>query len=107
MKLIETPGQSTCEDVSKFLDVNIQHTLKSLVFKASIEDEEKVVIAVLIGDDTINEIKLKNYLKASHLCLATDNELEAIGLIKGFIGPVNLGEVRIIFDDQITPIVVI
>ena len=101
LNLIETPEQSTCEDVAKFLNINIEHTLKTLVFKAIIDGEETLVLSVLVGDDAINEIKLKNYLKADHLSLATDNDLIQNGLVKGFIGPVQIDGLRVVFDDQI------
>ena len=53
-----------------------------------------------VGDDAINEIKLKNYLKADAVP-ATDNDLTQNGLVKGFIGPVQIDGLRVVFDDQI------
>ena len=100
LKLIETPNQTTCEEVAKLLDIHIHHTLKCLVYKMIVGDKEEFVLVTLIGDDSINEVKLKNYLKADHLILATDNEILSLNLIKGFMGPVG-HKIRAIFDDQI------
>ena len=33
LNLIETPEQSTCEDVARFLNINIEYTLKTLFLK--------------------------------------------------------------------------
>ena len=99
--MIETPNANTCEDVAKFLSLDIQHTLKSLIYKSVIGDEEEFIFVALLGDDKINEIKLKNYIGADHIVMATDNELLKLNLVKGYMGPVNLGDMRVIFDDQI------
>ena len=63
LAMIKTPNANTCEDVAKFLSLDIQHTLKSLIYKSVIGDEEEFIFVALLGDDKINEIKLKNYIK--------------------------------------------
>lgn len=100
LELVETPTQTTCEEVSKLLGIHIQETLKSLVYKSIVGENEELVVAVVFGDDDVNEVKLKNYLGSKHLQLATDNDLQNSSLVKGFIGPVNL-EIRVIFDREI------
>lgn len=101
LKMIKTPNTSTCEEVAKLLGLDIQHTLKSLIYKSVVGDEEEFIFVALLGDDKINEIKLKNYVSADHLSMATDNELLKLSLIKGYMGPVGLNNLRVVFDDQI------
>ncbi|WP_127715715.1 proline--tRNA ligase [Halobacteriovorax sp. HLS] len=99
---IHTPGKSTIEDVCNFLEKPQYHSLKSLVYKAATGDEEKTVLVLLLGDDSLNEIKLKAYLKCETLRAATDSELENDGFVKGYIGPHNLTiDVQIVFDQSI------
>lgn len=102
IKEIHTPGKSTIEDVCDFLEKPQYQSLKSLVFKAITEKEERTILVLLLGDDSLNELKLKAYLKCDELRPATDNELEAEGFVKGYIGPHNLNaKTEVVFDNSI------
>jgi prolyl-tRNA synthetase len=99
---VATPGKATIEDVCNFLNSPEHQSLKSLVYKAVTGEEEKTVLVLLLGDDSLNEIKLSAHLKCDHLKAATDNELLAEGFVKGFIGPHGLNaNAEIIFDSAI------
>lgn len=99
---IETLKMSTIEDVCNFLKVPPTHSLKSLVYKSIIGEEEKIILALLLGDDQLNELKLKNYLSAEHIVPLTDGELFSLKIPKGYIGPVGLtDEITIIYDNHI------
>lgn len=102
MESVDTPDVSNIESVCNLLKVPQYQSLKSLVYKAVTEDEEKFVLVITLGDDNLNELKLQNSLACDDLKPATDNELESIKMIKGFIGPVNLdSEIQVIFDEAI------
>lgn len=58
--------------------------LKSVVY--AIDGGGFIGVAIR-GDLQVNETKLANYLKSS-VCVATSEELDKIGLVKGFISPV-------------------
>jgi len=98
---VETPKKFTIEDVCAFLNCPQHHSLKSMVYKAIIGDKEEFILAMLLGDDSLNEIKLQAYLKADHLVAATDEELKTLNLQKGFIGPVGITNLKIVFDKAI------
>lgn len=98
---IATPGKATIKDVCEFLGKEEYHSIKSLVYKAKNEEEEKFVLALLLGDDELNELKLEKLYPGHDVIAATDNELQALGLVKGFIGPVGLSNLDIYFDSQI------
>lgn len=100
LELVETPNKQTCEEVADLLGIHIQETLKSLVFKSIKEDEEELIVVILFGDDDLNEVKLKNYLHADHLQIATESDLAKNKLVKGYIGPIDL-TTRVIFDQEI------
>ncbi|MDO5456752.1 MAG: proline--tRNA ligase [Atopococcus tabaci] len=99
LELVETPDVKTMEDLSSFLDVSLDQTLKSLLFIA----DEKPVLVVVRGDHDVNEVKLTNYLSADSLELASDIETEEYtGSTPGSVGPVQLkSDVRIVADRHV------
>lgn len=90
-----TPAKHTVEEVASFLNITPQKIIKTLLYKV---DEKK--IAVLIrGDRELNEVKLKNKLKAKEIRLASFAEVEEWTKSPvGFAGPVGL-EVDEIYAD--------
>lgn len=102
LKQIPTPGKSTIEDVCSLLNVETNTALKALVYGAIIDQKDEVILCFVHGDDSLNEVKLQNYLKAEHLKIATEEQLKSQELVKGFIGPKDLSKAtRIIFDKSI------
>ncbi|TNF28047.1 MAG: proline--tRNA ligase [Deltaproteobacteria bacterium] len=100
--VVDTPNMATIEDVCNFLKAPQHHSLKSLVYKGITGDKETFILAMLLGDDELNEIKLGAYLKSDHVMAATDNELKELQLEKGFIGPYSLKkEIKVVFDAEI------
>ena len=96
---VATPNQKTIEDVCQFLGEPTHHSLKSLVYSM----EEQPILIQLLGDDQLNEVKLRNYLKNDDVFPATEQELVQWGFHLGFIGPHQppKKDLRIILDAQI------
>jgi prolyl-tRNA synthetase len=94
-KKVETPGASTIEEVSRFLNVQPQNLIKTLILRS-----DQGPVAVLIrGDHDLNEVKVKNFLKATDLELADERTImEVTGGPLGFSGPVGLKNVTILAD---------
>lgn len=101
MAEVSTPGKATIKEVCEFLKKNEFHSLKSLVYKARNDEEEKFILVLLLGDDELNELKLEKVYPGYEVTTATDTELKALGLIKGFIGPVEISNLDIVFDTQV------
>ncbi|WP_423364557.1 proline--tRNA ligase [Mycoplasma sp. P36-A1] len=87
LKLIDTPNVSKVEDIARFLDMNLNRVAKYITYKDDITN--KFYLVVSPGNYEINEVKLNNLVKGE-LRKLTDEELIEQGLLKGFIGPVNL-----------------
>ena len=51
-------------------------------------------MVLIRGDFEVNEVKLKNILNAVEVEMATDEEIEKLGLKKGYIGPAERSEER-------------
>lgn len=96
-----TPDQKTCEEVCQAHGIAITQSLKSLVMNAIISGKDQFFMVMLLGDDSLNEIKLKNKLNAEHLRPAQQTELEQLGLIKGFMGPTAEVPLKVIYDEAI------
>jgi len=102
MKEISTPGKSTIADVCAMLGIPQHQSLKALAYKAITGEKEQVVLMFLLGDDTLNEVKLIGATKADHIKMLSEAELSQLGLVKGYMGPFNLdAKVEIFFDQEI------
>ena len=84
-----TPAQHTVEELSAFLNVGSDLIVKTLLMDV----DGKPQAVLLRGDHELNEIKLKNHLKADAVRLATPEQVrEWSGAPVGFAGPVGLAK---------------
>lgn len=103
LKKIATPDVGSIESVTKFLKVEPQKLIKSILF---IADEQPVLVLVR-GDYEVNDVKLTNFLHADFLSLATDAQVqELFDAPVGSIGPVGAPEsVRILADETVMKLI--
>lgn len=96
LEKVATPGAKTIAEVAELLNVEVEETAKSMLFIA----DEKPVLVLVRGDYEINPVKLKNYLEADSLEMATDEQaVQYMGANFGSLGPVNLAaDVRLLAD---------
>ncbi|MCA1053547.1 proline--tRNA ligase [Rossellomorea aquimaris] len=96
---VSTPEIKTIEDVAAFLHTEKENCIKSLLFKV----DEEFVLVLSRGDHEINDIKVKNFLNADTVELASAEEMnEIIGCEAGSIGPCTLdGKIKIVADHAI------
>ena len=96
---VSTPDCKTIDEVAAFLGLDESQTIKTLVYMA----DESPVVALLVGNDQLNEVKLKNHLAADFFDVASEDEVrQLLGAGFGSLGPVNLPEgVRIIADRKV------
>ncbi|MBP20561.1 MAG: proline--tRNA ligase [Gammaproteobacteria bacterium] len=91
-----TPGIHTISEVSEFLKVNEDTTLKTLIFEGS---QSPLVALVLRGDHQLNELKAGKLPEvAMPLKMASDDEIKStVGCSTGSIGPIDL-EIPVLVD---------
>ncbi|MFP4371988.1 MAG: proline--tRNA ligase [Halanaerobium sp.] len=95
---IHTPEIKTISELEEYLEVPAAKMIKAV---AMIADGE-AVLALVSGEDELNEIKLTNYLQANELRAAEDEEFaELFNSVPGFIGPVGLEGVRVVADQRL------
>jgi len=89
LKKVDTPGAATIEEVTTFLKVDATRLVKTLLYMA----DGKPVAAMIRGDRDLNEIKLKNALKAVELEMANPEQVQQFTRCPvGFAGPVGLSK---------------
>jgi prolyl-tRNA synthetase len=89
---VDTPKQTTCEDVAALLGVTLAQTVKLIAIMAG----EQMVVVLLRGDHMLNEVKLGKLEGLADFRLANETEIRAtFDCPPGFLGPVGLDRSRI------------
>ncbi len=101
MQKVATPNAHTIDEVSAFLKVAPQQTVKTLIVLGTEEEGKPVPLVALVlrGDHTLNDIKAEKIAGVGKpLCFASDAQIEqATGCKPGSLGPVGL-KMEIIVD---------
>ena len=95
LKLVDTPNQKTIADVSAFLNTDTKESVKALLVQGVAQEDGSVPVVALFlrGDHELNEIKAEKHAAiAAPLTFATEEQIAALGLTTGFIGPQGLVE---------------
>jgi len=97
---VHTPNTKTIEDLAAFLKVAPSVICKTLVYIA----DSKPVLALIRGDQTVEEIKLMNAISANEIRIATEGEIRELlansgfDSVPGFIGPEGVKGVTFVAD---------
>ena len=95
LNLVDTPEQKTIAEVSSFLKSDPAQSVKALLVQGVADDQghAPVVALFLRGDHELNEIKAEKHAAiVAPLTFATEEQISALGLSSGFIGPQGLVE---------------
>lgn len=101
MEEVNTPGTTTIEDVSNFLNMDKKKCAKAIDLMV----EGKPVFVFIPGDRELNMAKLIGYLGVPEhsIEMMTDEEIISMGSKPGYTGPIGITEdARIILDKNIT-----
>jgi prolyl-tRNA synthetase len=95
---VHTPNVPTIEALAEFLNVEPSRIIKSMMYWAG----DKPVMVLIRGDYEVNEAKLAKVL-GSDVRLMTPEELDEMGLVKGYISPFSVKDknIRIIADESV------
>ena len=94
---VHTPGKKTIQDLADFMGVPASKTVKAVFYNA----DGQFVFVSIRGDLDVNEIKLRNTLKATNLRLATEDEVAGPGLVAGSASAVGLKGIKHVADDSV------
>ena len=97
LRKLHTPGKKGIDDVAAFLAMSPARMVKTLVFIA----DGKPVAVLVRGDHDVNEVKVRRFIGAAEIALASDAVVTAVtGAPVGFAGPKGL-KVRVIGDLEV------
>jgi prolyl-tRNA synthetase len=99
---VDTPKQTTCEDVAALLGISLQRTVKLIAVMAPDQNNlDKLHVLLIRGDHSLNEVKAGKIDGLADFRFATDEEIRAaFNCPPGFLGPVGLdrAKIRVIAD---------
>ena len=86
-----TPGVTSIDELAKFFYVDPWYLVKAVAKKALYDEgKSEIVLFFLRGSDELQEVKAANAVNANELVDVSEEELETVGLVPGFMGPVEL-----------------
>jgi prolyl-tRNA synthetase len=95
LQKVATPGLTRCDEVAALLKLPLQRTVKAV----AVMHDEKLVLLLLRGDHTLNEVKASKVQGVGPFRFASDGEIQsALGCKPGYIGPLGARGVRVIAD---------
>lgn len=97
----QTPGVKSIEELSEFFKVDPYYTMKCVAKRLIYEDGDQVVLFFLRGDDELQEVKAVNAAEALDIADVTEEELISLGLVPGFMGPLDMEKVPCVFDSSL------
>lgn len=87
LSIVSTPNAKTIEAVAMQLGIPTTRTIKAVVYSI----DGNVVLAMVRGDHEVNEIAVQHAVNGIlEPEMATDEQMENVGLVAGFISPVGL-----------------
>ncbi len=100
LREVDTPKQTTCEDVAALLGIPLQRTVKLLAVMTG----ETMHILLIRGDHSLNEVKAGKVEGLADFRFATEAEIRAaFNCPPGFLGPVgvDMSQMRVIADRSV------
>ncbi len=95
---VSTPNVKSIEELSGFFKIDPYYTVKAVAKRAIYEEGDEIVLFFVRGCDELQEVKAVNAAGALDIADVSEEELEAIGLVPGFIGPLDMKKAKCIFD---------
>lgn len=96
----KTPNVKSIDDLSNFFHVDPYYTLKAVVKRAVYTEGSELVCFFMRGCDELQEVKGRNSIGAIDLVDASEEELIEMGLVPGFVGPLDQDKIRIVMDND-------
>ncbi len=96
MEKVATPGRKTIAELASFLKIDPRQTCKAVFYRV----DGKPVFVAIRGDLDVNEVKLKNLLKAAEVEPLDEAMVRAAGLVAGSASAVGLKGMPIIADES-------
>jgi len=96
-----TPNVKTIDELAEFFKVDPYYTVKCVAKRVIYEDESEIVLFFVRGCDNLQEVKALNATDALDIVDVTEEELQEIGLVPGFIGPLDQDKAKHVIDSDL------
>jgi len=87
---VDTPGASTIAGLAEMLGIEASDTAKMVFYVGRIEDDERLVVAIVRGDMDANPIRVQQLAGAATLRPAQEDEIRGAGMEPGYASPVGI-----------------
>jgi prolyl-tRNA synthetase len=95
---VATPEASTIAALSRQLGIGPERTAKAAFF---VDQEGRLITAIVRGDYEVNETKLGNATGATDLRPARTDEIAAAGMVAGYASPIGAHDTLVVVDDLV------
>ncbi|MDF1884438.1 proline--tRNA ligase, partial [Sulfurimonas sp. SAG-AH-194-C21] len=96
-----TPDIKSIDELAAFFKIDPYYTVKCVAKKLIYEEESEVVLFFLRGCDNLQEVKAVNAAGALEMEDVSEEELVALGLTPGFIGPLDQDKAKHVLDSEL------
>ena len=97
----QTPDIKSIDELAEFFKVDPYYTVKTVAKKVIYEESEEIVLFFLRGCDSLQEVKALNATEALDIVDVSEEELQAVGIIPGFIGPLDQDKAKHVMDSSL------
>ena len=95
---VKTPNAPTIEALAKQLGVGPERTAKAVFFA---DRDARLIVAIVRGDDDVEETKLTNAIGARDLRPAREEEIRAVGMVPGYASPIGAKGALVVVDELV------
>jgi prolyl-tRNA synthetase len=95
---VKTPNAPTIEALAKQLGVGPERTAKAVFFA---DRDARLIVAIVRGDDDVEETKLTNAIGARDLRPAREEEIRATGMVPGYASPIGAKGALVVVDELV------
>jgi len=96
-----TPDTKTIDKLADFFKVDPYYTVKCVAKRVIYEDQSEVVLFFIRGCDNLQEVKAQNATEALDIVDVSEEELQELGLVPGFIGPLDQAKAKHVIDSDL------
>ena len=96
-----TPDIQSIDDLASCFKVDPYYTIKCVAKKVVYDETEEIVLFFLRGSDNLQEVKAINATEELDIVDASEEELKALGIVPGFIGPLDQDKAKHVIDSDL------
>ena len=97
----QTPSIKSIDELAEFLKIDPYYTVKCVAKRAVYDDTSEIVLFFLRGCDNLQEVKAINATDALEIVDVSEDELKELGVIPGFIGPLDQDKAKHVMDNEL------